>query len=90
MKEAVTACHDNLVDNLWTVPAATAFLRVKGLNTGASSNVLEYASNCKNLAQLEASMDLNPQEYDESHQEKESNPHLFQRWRFPFILMQGG
>jgi hypothetical protein len=65
MKEAVTVCHDNLVDNLWTVPAASAFLCVNGLNTEAISNVLGYASNCKNLAQLEASMYLNPQQYDE-------------------------
>ena len=87
MKEAVTVCHDNLVDNLWTVPVATDFLHVNQLNAEANSNIFEFASNCKNLAQLEASMDLNPQQYDENQQEKESNPHLFQRWRFPSIWM---
>ena len=50
MKEAVTVSHDNLIDSLWTVPAATAFLHVNGLNTGAISNVLECTSHCKNLA----------------------------------------
>jgi hypothetical protein len=62
---------------------------VNGLNTEAISNVLECASNCKNLAQLEASVDLNPQQYDEMQQEGESNPHLLQRWRFPSIWMWG-
>jgi hypothetical protein len=70
-------------------PSSYCFLHVSGLNTEAISNILECASNCKNLAQLEASMDINPQQYDEIHQEKESNPHLFQRWRFPSIWMQG-
>ena len=69
MKGAVTVCHDNLVDNLWTVPAATAFLCVSGLNTEAIFNVLKCASNCKNLAKLEAIMDLNPQQYEKIQQE---------------------
>ena len=89
MKEAVTVCHNNLVDNLWTIPAATTFLSVNGLNTEAISNMLECASNCKNLARLKACMDLNPQQYYEIQQEKGSNPYLFQRWRFPSIWMQG-
>ena len=84
-----TVCHDNSVDILWTVRGATAFLHANGLNTEAISNVLECASNCKNLAQLEASMDLNPQQYDEIQRERESNPHLFQRWKFPSIWMWG-
>ena len=34
-------------------------------------------------------MDISPQQYDEIQQEKESNPHMFQRWRFPSIWMWG-
>ena len=34
-------------------------------------------------------MDLNRQQYDEIQQEKESNPFLFQRMKFPSIWMQG-
>jgi hypothetical protein len=34
-------------------------------------------------------MNLNPQQYDETKQEKESNPHMFQRWRFPSIWKRG-
>ena len=82
-------CHDNSVDILWTVRGATAFLHANGLNTEAISNVLECASNCKNLAQLEASMDLNPQQYDEIQQEKVSSPFLEQRWKIPSIWMWG-
>ena len=34
-------------------------------------------------------MDLNPQQYEKIQQENQSNPHLFQRWRFPSIWMWG-
>jgi hypothetical protein len=89
MKEAVTVCHDILVDNLWTVQTDTAFLCMNGLNTEAISNVLKSVSNCKNLAQLGASMDLNAQQCDKIQQAKESKPHLFKMWSFPSIWMQG-
>jgi len=89
MKGAVRTAHDNIVSDNWKVPNAKAYLRVYGINTEASAEILEAASNCRNFLLAETNRTTAPKRYELLLEQKQLHPELYQRWSFPALWDRG-
>ena len=89
MKQAVTDLHSKVVSGDWSLLNAKAYLQIHGLNTEATADILECASNCRHLHKLEADKEACPEQYAAIMQEEDRNPNLFCMWRFPAVWDRG-
>lgn len=89
LANTVSKVHSNIVQRVWTVEQALAFMEVGGLNEKCRSEVIDRATNCLLEITIEGQSEIEPEVHQILLRDKRSHPELYKCWQLPSSWCRG-